>query len=59
MAGATPLPHTLPVAMTGGAVCQVLVSPDVVMPLPLPVSAPPPWVVSVAIPASPSLVGGS
>ena len=57
MAGGTPLPHTLPVSMTGGLPCQVLVSPDVILPLPLPTTTPPPWVVTVAIPASPSLVG--
>lgn len=54
-AGGVTLPATLPPAMTGGAVCDLLVSPDVVLLHPL--STPPPFGLPIAIPATAGLVG--
>jgi hypothetical protein len=55
-AGGVTLPFTLPTAVTNGAVCDLLVSPDAQLLMPL-LSTPPPYGLDLAIPADQSLVG--
>lgn len=54
-AGGVALPVALPTTMTAGVVCELLVSPDVTMVLPM--STPPPFGLPIAIPATVGLVG--
>jgi hypothetical protein len=54
--GGVTLPFTLPTAVTNGAVCDLLVSPDAQLLMPL-LSTPPPYGLDLAIPADQSLVG--
>lgn len=54
-AGGVPLPATLPTTLTGGAVCNLLVSPDALAVMPLGMA--PPFGLPVAIPATPGLAG--
>ena len=55
-AGGTPLPYTLPLWATNGiANCELYVSPDATVPLPL--GGPPPFTVGLTLPASQALVG--
>lgn len=54
-AGTVPLPAPLPTTWTAGLNCELRVSPDVLLVHPL--SAAPPFGLSIAIPATPGLIG--
>jgi hypothetical protein len=54
-AGGVALPAALPITLTAGAICELLVAPDVVALLPA--TSAPPFGLPVAIPSTPGLIG--